>query len=259
MVKYSLVLLFFFYSFIIFGQNKFSEQFPIFPNCENKEAKELESCFYNEVQTFVFQNFQVPANLKNPKTVVKVLFEVDENGSFKIQYVDAIEEDLIKESKRVFGKFPKIKPARYNGKPTYSKYTIRIAIPLQDPTEIKMESDEINPLLTSNKPNQNNNNKELNEFDAVALNYKKFQNPQFESNLNVPLSHSYYAQFDGAMNQVGTNNHTSSKPFTYAEVNKYFNLSEANSKMVKNKSLGGEEKYLMKIQLPFKAKIIGLQ
>ena len=125
MVKYSLVLFFFFYSFIIFGQNKFSEQFPIFSNCENKEAKELESCFYNEVQTFVFQNFQVPANLKNPKTVVKVLFEVDENGSFKMQYVDAIEEDLIKESKRVFGKFPKIKPATYNGKPTYSKYTIR--------------------------------------------------------------------------------------------------------------------------------------
>ena len=85
MVKYSLVLLFFFYSFIIFGQNKFSEQFPIFPNCENKEAKELESCFYNEVQTFVFQNFQVPANLKNPKTVVKVLFEVDENGNETIK------------------------------------------------------------------------------------------------------------------------------------------------------------------------------
>ena len=236
MFKNILFLFFIFYSYLTFGQDTYSEQFPIFPNCQNKQAKEeLESCFYNEVQTFVFQNFQVPANLKNPKTIVKILFEVDENGSFKIQYIDAIQDDLIKESKRVFAKFPKIKPATYNGKPTYSKYTIRIAIPLQNPAEIKMESDAINPIATAGKSNPNNKNKELTEYDAVAISYKKFQNPQFESNLNIPLSHSYYAHFDAAMNQVGTNNHTASKPFTYAEVNKYYNLSEANAKLMKNK------------------------
>ena len=235
MFKNCLFLFFVFCSYVTFGQEKYSEQFPIFPNCESKQAKELESCFYNEVQTFVFQNFQVPAELKNPKTVVKVLFEVDEKGSFKVLYIDALEDDLIKESKTVFGKFPKIKPATYNGKPTYSKYTIKIAIPLQNPADIKMESDAINPTTTPTESKKNNKNKELTEYDAVKTSYKKFQNPQFESHLNIPLSHSYYAQFDGAMNQVGTNNHTASKPFTYAEVNKYYNLSEANSKLMKNK------------------------
>ena len=235
MFKNTFLLFFIFCSYLTFGQDVYSEQFPTFPNCESKQAKELESCFYNEVQTFVFQNFQVPANSKNPKTVVKVLFEVDEKGSFKILYVDALEDDLIKESKRVFVKFPKIKPATYNGKPTYSKYTIRIAIPLQNPAEIKMESDAINATQTVSKSNQNDKNKELTEYDAVTTSYKKFQNPQFESNLNIPLSHSYYAQFDAAMNQVGTNNHTASKPFTFAEVNKYYNLSEANAKLMKNK------------------------
>ena len=221
------------------GQNKYSEQFPVFPNCESKQSKELETCFYNEVQTFVFQNFQVTDKQKEIKTIAKVLFEVDENGQFKVLYVDAIDEDVIKESKRVFGKFPKIKPATFNGKPTYSKYTIRIAIPLQNPAEIKLESDEITASKTANqvKPiatdTKFDKNKELTEYDSIV--YKKFKNPQFQSNLNIPLSHSYYAQFDAAMNQVGTNNHTSSKPYTYAEVSKYYNLAEVNDKLMKNK------------------------
>ncbi|MES2747779.1 MAG: gliding motility protein RemB [Bacteroidota bacterium] len=218
------------------AQAKYSEQFPIFPNCEGKQSVELASCFYNEVQTFVFQNFQVPDKLKDSKTIVKVLFEVDEKGSFKVQYVDAIDEQFITESKRVFGKFPKISPATYNGKPTYSKYTIRIAIPLQDPSQIKMESEVISGAQTAQgstslKLDKNN---ELTEYDSIV--YKKFKNPQFESHLNIPLSHSYYSQFDPAMNQVGTNNHTASKPYTFAEVNKYYNLSEANAKLMKNKT-----------------------
>ncbi len=220
------------YSFM-FGQVKNSEQFPVFPNCENKQATELETCFYNEVQTFVFQNFNVPSTIKNPISLIKVLFEVDDKGAFKVLYVDALEEDLIKETKRVFGKFSKIKPATFNGKPVYTKYTIRIAIPLQNPAEIKVESEVVNQIQTTKVNSKLNKNKELSEYDSIV--YKKFKNPQFESNLNIPLSHSYYAQFDGAMNQVGTNNHTSSKPFTYAEVNKYYNLSDANDKLMKNK------------------------
>jgi hypothetical protein len=61
-----------------------AERFPVFPNCENLEAKTLEKCFYNQVQDFVFQNFVVPENLvqNNFKGNVKVLFEVDKNGVF---------------------------------------------------------------------------------------------------------------------------------------------------------------------------------
>jgi len=235
MYKKIAVVFLFFWSLFATAQAKFSEQFPIFPSCEGKQSVELETCFYNEVQTFVFQNFQVPNNLKDSKTTVIVLFEVDEKGSFKVQYVDAIDELLIAESKHVFSKLPKIKPATFNGVPTYSKYTIRIAIPLQNPADVPKILDENkvqdNRLTATSKFDAN---KELKEIDSIA--YKKFQNPQFNSHLNIPFSHSYYVQFDAAMNQVGANNHTVSKPFTYAEVSKYYNLEAVNASLMKNKT-----------------------
>ncbi len=218
-----------------FAQNKNSEQFPIFPKCEKLQSKELEKCFYNEVQTFVFNNFKVPAAFTAQKATVIVLFEVDEQGAFKVLYVDANDESLVTESKRVFGLISKIKPATYNGNPTFSKYSIRIAVPLQNPADTMMEkqstvaaSNEVKPILNFNKT------QELKEFDSIA--YQKFKNPQYQSHINIPFSHSYYSQFDYALNQVGANNHTSSKPYTYAEVAKYYDIEKANQQLMKNKS-----------------------
>lgn len=206
-----------------------AERFPVFSNCENLQSKELESCFYHQVQGFVFNNFEVPENLKqiNFQGNIKVLFEVDENGIFKVIYVNAIDETLIQETKRVFGKFSKIKPSTYNGKPTYSKFTITISIPLKSPEEIASEAlAKASTFQRSNEP--------LTELDSIV--YKKYNNPEFESHLNIPFSHSYYAQFDAALNQVGSNNHTASKPYTYAEVSKYYNLKAVNDKLKKDVS-----------------------
>ena len=99
-----------------------TQRFPVFSRCENLEGKALENCFYTEVQDFVFQNFVVPEDLvqNNFNGNVKVLFEVDEKGTFKVIYVNAVDEKLIEEAKRVFAKFPKITPATYNGRPEYS-------------------------------------------------------------------------------------------------------------------------------------------
>jgi len=206
-----------------------SEQFPVFANCENLQSKKLENCFYKEVQDFVFQNFEIPENLKqsNYKGEVKVLFEVDANGEFKVIYVNAANDALSEEAKRVFRKFPKIKPSTYNGKPTYSKYTISIDIPLKSADQIAEEALAAAQIL---KPVE----KPMTELDSIV--YKKYNNPEFESHLNIPFSHSYYAQFDGAMNQVGSNNHTASKPYTYAEVSKYYNLKAVNASLQKNVS-----------------------
>ncbi|WP_241774888.1 energy transducer TonB [Flavobacterium sp. Leaf82] len=206
-----------------------SEQFPVFPTCENLQSKKLEDCFYKEVQDFVFNNFEVTENLKqsNYKGEVKVLFEVDVNGEFKVIYVNAANDALSEEAKRVFGKFPKIKPSTYNGKPTYSKYTISIDIPLKSADQIAAEALAAAQIL---KPAE----KPMTELDSIV--YKKYNNPEFDSHLNIPFSHSYYAQFDGAMNQVGSNNHTASKPYTYAEVSKYYNLKEVNQSLKKDVS-----------------------
>ncbi|MBN8643257.1 MAG: gliding motility protein RemB [Flavobacteriales bacterium] len=227
-------------SFSIFGMAQAnSEKFPVFPNCEGKQSAELQSCFYFEVQNFVYNNFKVPANAQELKTAVNVLFEVDQEGNFKVQYVDAVNEELTTESKRVFAMLPKVQPSTYNGKPTYSKYSIRIPIPLQNPSEVPVETTTVAQNNTSkpketDKYNSYDIRKENPEFDAIK--YQKFSNPQFKSHLSIPLSHSYYAQFDDEMNQLGTNSHTSSKPFTYAEVSKYSDLSANNDKLIKNKT-----------------------
>lgn len=231
-------ILLLFYSFFIYSQevnnsslqsDPSAERFPIFPNCENLQSNELKNCFYNKVLDFIFQNFEVPENFKqaNYQGNVKVLFEVDNNGSFKVIYTDAVDESLIKETKRVFEKFPKIKASTYNGKPTYSKYTIIIAIPLKSPEQLASEA-----LVRAEVIK--NDTKQVTELDSIV--YKKFRNPEFESHLNIPFSHSYYSQFDASLNQVGSNNHTASKPYSYAEVSKYYDLKTVNDKLKKNTS-----------------------
>jgi len=236
-MKKIIALLFLLMAFISNAQenSSISERFPVFPDCEGEQNTALETCFYNQVHDFVYNNFKVPEALteKQYKGSLIVLFEVTDEGKFLVQYVDANEADLITESKAVFEKMPKVSPATYNGKPTYAKYTIKIAIPLQSIAQIKAAKEaEAVAKITSNKYIPNN--KELNEVDNI--NYKTFDKPQFESHLNIPFSHSYYAQFDDEMNQVGANNHTSSKPFAYADVSKYYNLKAETEKLYKSKS-----------------------
>lgn len=214
---------------------KITERFPVFPSCESLEFQALETCFYNQVQDFVYNNFKVPENLKenNFKGAIIVLFEVTDTGNFKVTYVDAVDEALVAESKRVFGKMPKITPATYNGNPTYTKYTIKIAIPLQSVAQMQAEK-EAKALAEKKSDVYKPNEKHLTELDSMK--FKKFENPQLESHINIPFSHSYYSQFDAQMNQIGANNHTGSKPYPYAEVNKYYNLKEANQALAKNKT-----------------------
>lgn len=236
MKKIALSLFLFFFTCFIFAQETTvtnasfsSERFPIFSNCINLSVTELENCFYNQVQRFVFENFEVPENLKltNYKGEIKVLFEVNNKGVFKVIYVSSDKQSLIEEVKHTFKKFPIIEPSTYNGNPIYSQFNVTISIPLKDPQEIKSDVVATAFVQPTKKP-------ALTELDAIV--YKEFKNPQFTSHLNVPFSHSYYAQFDDALNQVGSNNHTGSKPYTYAEVSKYYDLKTENEKLQKTTS-----------------------
>ncbi len=209
--------------------NNLGEIFPKFDNCKNQLGKDLENCFNSNVQDFVFSNFKIPESLSAYKGTVIVLFEVIETGKFKTIYIDSSEIELKAESQRVFDSMPIIAPPTFNGKPTYVKYTIKISIPLKSSAQIAKESREEKVKYESSQAYKRN--KELTEFDSIV--YKKFNNPQFESHLNVLFSHSLYAQFDAALNQVGSNNHTGSKPFSYAEVAKYYDFNIINKKNTK--------------------------
>lgn len=216
------------------------EQLPVFPVCKGVALNTQEACFYNTIQDFFFENFKVPQELQqnNYQGSVVALFETDTLGTFKVIYIDAISEDLKTETIRVFMALPRVNSATYLGRKVHFKFTINIAIPLRKP----------NPFLNKNQVQVQDrtnaklidNSIELKEFENVAKSYKPFKNPQFKSNLNMPFTHSNYAVFDALMNQVGSNNHTATKPYSYAEVSKYYDFEEANQLLLKEKvsSLG---------------------
>lgn len=222
-------LLFILLGFISIAQDASKEQFPKFPECENAIGKQQESCFHNAIQNYFYNNFKVPQELQdqNYKGVVIAVFEVDTIGNFKVLYTETAHESLKKESNRVFESLPKIKPATYSGNPVYSKYSIRINIPLLPST-----NDDEDKLAKTNVK-LIDNKKELKEFDEIKI--KPFENPQFKSSGNLPFSHQNYGVFDALMNQVGANNHTASKPYSYDEVAKYYDFETINQAFLKQK------------------------
>lgn len=202
---------------------------PQFPACTSVEGGEAQRCFDREVQLFLFQNFKAPATFKG---ILIVVFEVNDKGEFHPLFIDAGDDEVSKECRRVFGLLPKVKPATFNGNPTYSKYTVRFAVPLVHPDDLPKE-----PLRTAPKvesATQFQKDVVLHEVDSMV--YKNFSKPQLESHLSIPFSHRVYGEFDWALNRVGANAHTSSQPYTFAEVAKYYNLREANQRLMVNKT-----------------------
>jgi len=204
---------------------------PIFSACESENADELKYCFDYTLKNFIFKNFNIPqiATDKEYEGDVQVLFEVNKEGNFNIVFVDAIYDELKEETKRVFKMLPKIQPATYNGRPTYVQYSLSIKIPLVEPTrettqsvdEVKLtKSDSLNATLS-------------NEFDAIADQLKPYENLEYNSQLNIPFTHSYYARFDDEMNAIGTNSHTAAKPFVYTDVARYYDIKAEKESLAK--------------------------
>lgn len=229
-IYYFITLLF---SIVSAAQTATNEQFPLFPECENFVGKQQETCFHNTIQDYFYSNFKVPQELvdQNYKGVVITVFEVDTIGNFKVLYTEAAHESLKNESNRVFGSLPKIKPATFGGSPIYSKYSIKINIPLI-PSKSELEEQEAKLAKTNSK--LIDNKKELSEYDEIKI--KPFENPQFKSSGIVQFSHQNYGVFEALLNQVGSNNHTASKPYSYDEVAKYYDFETANQSFTKQKS-----------------------
>lgn len=211
------------------------EIFPVFPECENEQADKLENCFYTTLQQFIYSNFNVPNKVKEQdyKGNVLVVFEVDSSGVFKTLYIDAASKELKQEMERVFSVLPKIKPGNYSGRQTYSKFTLKLSIPLSEQIGYDFKA------VTENHKSSNtsiiDNSKELNEFEAVEKSYKPFKNANFNSDLNMAFSHSNYYTFDAMLNQVGSNNHTATKPYSFNEVAKYYDFEASQKSILKQK------------------------
>lgn len=204
------------------------QKYPVFEACSSAALSDLENCFNQTLQEFVFKNFKVPSKVaeENYKGRINILFEVTKEGRFKVLYVEAMYDELKAAAHEVFEKLPQIQPATYNGVPTYVQFTLPVAIPLVAPGESLQEEE----ILSNDRGRQ----KLSEEYDAIEK--LPYANEEYRSNINIPLSHDNYSRFDAAMNRVGLNNHTAQKPYVYSEVNKYYNFDAHNAELTKERS-----------------------
>ena len=208
-----------------------NEKPPIFESCRNESLEAIQDCFDNEVYKMLFDNFKVPESLieTDYKGEVVILFEVNAKGEFRVMYIDAVYNTLKTEAVRVFEMFPKVDPATYNGNATFKQYSIALTIPL----EAKSVSTEALSGNTTEQELTLLEQKSKKEFDSVTKSLVPYSQKEFTSQVNIPFTHSGYAKFDRAINVVGTNSHTASKPFLYQDVSNYYDFKAENEALKK--------------------------
>jgi len=224
---------------------------PVFSNCESKVYEDLQECFRLELHRFIFKTFEIPqiVDEENYKGDIKLLFEVDKDGKFQIIFVDAAYEELKEEAKRVFSELPQITPAMYDGKPTYVQYSTKINIPLMYPLEAELSEENSKKKRIKD---ENLNATLSNEIDSINASLKAYDKHEYDSQLNIPFTHNYYARFDASMNAIGTNAHTAAKPFLYDDVAPYYDFKAEKESLAKDsQSWGGRKlwnEHLVEIQ-----------
>jgi len=208
---------------LTYSQNNSRETVPQFENCKDKSFEETENCFYATIQNTIFKEFKMPNEVASSsyKGTIYALFEVDTLGNFKINYIDTPFESLRTETQRIFENLPKVTPSKYANRAIVSKFTLKIEIPLVQPETTVQKN---NSTITANS-----GTKKLTELEAIP--YYTFENPQFKNNGNIIFTHQNYTLFDGNLNQIGSNNHTASKPYSYAEVAKYYDFEAEQKKL----------------------------
>ncbi|XLS29816.1 gliding motility protein RemB [Flavobacteriaceae bacterium M23B6Z8] len=206
------------------------QRYPIFPECRDVRADELQNCFTNQFRNFFFENFKEPEEIAASAYIGKVsmLFEVTDSGNFKLLYSDATHASVKEELETAFSKLPVIEPATYSSRPTYMQFSFDFNLPLSQ-NDIKNNTSGSDFSLV----NKSFVSDSSNEWDSIIEN--KYQNNEFKSDLNIPFSHQVYSVFDPALNQVGSNNHTASKPYLYSEVANYYDLEARNASLSKDK------------------------
>ena len=229
-MKYSALFLILLFTSLLAAQTTSGsfEKYPIFPDCENVSAAELENCFNNQLRTFVASNFETPSEVTEDdfKGAVTVFFEVDKEGNFKVLYIDAAYLELKDEARRVFEALPKIQPATYSGNAAYVQFTMPIQIPIGSQGSTGM--DESDAVAASEEKRIETLKNEYDTIEKIP-----YAQDEYDSNINIPLSHQVYTGFDAALNMVGTNNHTAQKPYIYSEVNKYYDFRTETAKLKK--------------------------
>ncbi|WP_037373849.1 hypothetical protein [Salinimicrobium xinjiangense] len=197
------------------------ERFPKFPECENVEFKGEEECFSRTLKNKIREEFQLPSVVSeaNYSGELVVLFEVNREGEFLINYVDAAYPELKEEINRIFETLPQIAPATYNSRAIHMQFRMPVRIPIEM-TEPAAEKEL--EVINKTQPSPVARVPVTEEYDQIKT--KEFENPRASSDINIPLSHELYSRFEAEVNRVGTNFHSASKPFLYSEVQPYYDF-----------------------------------
>jgi len=228
--------------------NSNHEKYPVFQNCENTNITELPICFNEQIQEVFKNNFKMPIIIQKDdyKGSMDILFEVTQTGSFKVLFVNATYAELQEETKNAFKKFPTITPATLNGKKIYTQYSMQVLIPSLEMIQPKID------VKTIHKP-QNKLEAAAMEYDSI-INLGGAQNKQYKSGLNIPFSHQNYAKFDYNMNVLGNNAHTTAKPYSYADVSKYYDFEKELATLQLNKKTALGKKFFNEHLIAFEGK-----
>ncbi|PAM96123.1 hypothetical protein B4N84_03950, partial [Flavobacterium sp. IR1] len=184
-------------------------------------------CFKYTLRVKIAERFQLPEKFMDAgyRGEILVLFEVAKNGSFVVNFVDADYPGLERELRRVFAALPVVSPATYNGRTVDMQFRMGVKLPLElNFSEVEVSEEENIVVESQGSEVRKNDFQEnvLNEYDEiVSLGY---DDKRAASELNIPLSHELYSRFDAEVNQIGTNFHTSAKPFLYKEVQPYYDF-----------------------------------
>ena len=202
------------------------ERFPRFPECENVDYQQTEACFNLELKKKIRQKFRLPQTVseENYKGVVVVLFEVTQEGNFKIIYIDAAYPELKEEINRIFETLPQISPATYNSRPIHMQFRMPVKVPMEIEEVSKTTVDEGVEVVATEVGEVENEVEVTQEYEQIKS--LDFNHPRLDSKINIPFSHEFYSRFEDEVNRVGTNFHTSSKPFLFSEVENYYNFEE---------------------------------
>lgn len=204
---------------IFFAQE---ERYPIFDVCKGAEIESLKDCFYTTARKHFFAEFKTPAIVENESFngTVNAIFAVTAEGEFKLIYVNTPYDGIREEVKRAFKVFPKITPAWYNNHAIEMKFELPIKFPIIE----NSISYNVKPSIEIKKENLFDVVEKTRIADSTFL--------EHSSKLNIPFTHRNYVDYEFALHKAkGT--HTASKPYTYNEVGKYYNLTEEKKKFLK--------------------------
>jgi len=98
----------------------------IFPGCDT--AKDMKDCFMDKIDKLIEEEFRLPEGLEyDNDLVLKITFTVNTEGGIENAEVLGTEnEELIKEAMRFVSIFPKLEPARRDGKAASQNITLPV-------------------------------------------------------------------------------------------------------------------------------------